>query len=288
MTILLMHGGASNLLSEAFNKKQKAVDDAIAAVSDLAGNALDIVERAVSMMELNPDLNAGYGSVLQLDGQIRMDAGICTDEGKYAGILQIQDTRTPIKVARALMEIGYHSLLSGEGARKFADEKGFPKESAVTPEQMNAYQEAIAQFPSITYDAVAQEQEILNRKKLSTVGAVAIDDLGRMAAACSTGGTMFCYPGRIGDTAIFGSGVYCSQHVAVALTGEGDKVLRRMTARIVEDVYLRTNDLALAVKEAVQDLENDENGQCGIIAVSKDRQFSHSHNTKHMAFALRH
>ncbi len=125
----------------------------------------------------------------------------------------------------------------------------------------------------------------LNRKKLGTVGAVAIDNKGRLAAGCSTGGTMFCFPGRVGDTAIYGAGVYCSEHIAISMTGEGDKILRRMTARLVEDLYLRTNNLKMAVDEAIQDMAMSEKGLCGIIAISRDLQYAHAHNTGNMAFA---
>jgi len=284
MTLLLMHGGASNVESDVFKRKQNAVSSALGKISDFSIDALDLVELAVEYMERDPHLNAGYGSILQLDGRARMDAGICTSDRKYAGILQIEQTKTPIKIARKLMDAAYHSILCGEGARKFADENGFPRENAITVEQMEAFEESCKTFPEISYQSFSRDMSDLNKKKLGTVGAVAIDKKGRMAAACSTGGTKYCFPGRVGDTAIYGAGVYCSEHVAVAMTGEGDKVLRRMTARLVEDLFLKSGNLHQAVTDAAQDLERHENGYCGIIAVSSDRQYAHAHNTAYMAF----
>lgn len=235
--------------------------------------------------ELEECLDAGIGSIVQLDGRIRMDAGICDSSGRYGAVLQIEHVATPVRVARRLLEIGYHSILSGEGARFFALEQGFPSVSPYTPETMKEFFSTRQSFPSLTYATLTQDIAGNDKKRMGTVGAVAIDDQGRLAAACSTGGLELGYPGRVGDTAIYGAGVYCSEHVAVACTGEGDKVLRRLTARQVEDGFLKHGSLQRAADDAVADLLNITKGYCGLIAVARTGEAAKSHSTSLMTFA---
>lgn len=286
MAKVLIHGGAWN--SEVPLDRdiwQEATDRSAAVLAMNGMDAVDMVAAAVAAQELEECLDAGIGSVVQLDGRIRMDAGICDSSGRYGAVLQIEHVATPIKIAKRIMDIGYHSILSGDGARLFALEQGFPSVSPFTAETMAEFHKTRATLPDLTYAALTTDIESVNKKRLSTVGAVAIDDKGQLAAACSTGGLSFGYPGRIGDTAIFGAGVYCSQHVAVACTGEGDKILRRLTARQVEEGFLRHGSLQLAADEAIQDLLQKENGYGGLIAVASTGETAMSHSTNVMSFA---
>lgn len=284
--ILLLHGGAGNLkIPDIAQPKQDAVADACRKVSGMGLSVLDAVEEAVALMELNPELNAGLGSVVQIDGKIRMDAGICTSDGRYAGVTQIEDVKNPVRVARRLLDYGYHSILSGAGARAFASECGFDVENVMTDGRRQEYERVKEELGAIKYEAIARGKEEINTQKLSTVGAVAVDRNGNMAAACSTGGTKYCYPGRVSDSSLLGAGVYCSEHVAVACTGEGDKFIRRLTARRVEDLYLSCKNLEKAVKLALEDLEKAEQAFGGIIAVSKDGGMAYHYNTAFMSLA---
>lgn len=286
MVKVLIHGGAWNAaLPLSDDIWQTATDRSCVALSLKGRSALDIVEEAVALQELEECLDAGIGSVVQLDGRIRMDAGICDSSGHYGAVVQIEQVATPIKVARRILDIGYHSMLSGEGARLFALEQGFPSVSPYIAETMQEFHETRRQFPNLTYKAITANIEDINKKRLSTVGAVAIDDQGRLAAACSTGGLSFGYPGRVGDTAILGAGVYCSPHVAVACTGEGDKMLRRLTAKRVEEGFLKHGSLRKAADDAVQDLLDSENGYCGLIAVASTGEAVSARSTTIMAFA---
>lgn len=286
MAKLLIHGGASNLTAAGANDAKSDATERTCRGMRLSGaSALDLVEAAVAAQELEETLNAGIGSVVQLDGRIRMDAGICTSTGKYGAVIQIEQVATPVKVARRVLDIGYHSILSGEGARLFALEQGFPSVSPYTPQALEAYTQSRTQFKELSYAAISGNIDDINVKKLSTVGAVAIDDNGDLAAACSTGGTKFCYPGRVGDTPIFGAGLYCSHQVAVACTGEGDKILRRLTAKRVDDLYQKHGSLKRAVDEAVEDLLQKEKGYCGIIAVAHTGETAFGYSTAFMAYA---
>lgn len=285
--ILLTHGGGANQPDELNARKTKSAEICIDTV-DTSLSAIDMVEQAVRALELDPIFNAGYGSVVQMDGVIRMDAGICTSKGQYGAVMQIQNVHNPIQVARAVMDRGYHSILSGDGATAFAREIGIPSLSPYTEDRLLEINDIRTNdIRALTYDALANDIESTNVKKLSTVGAVAIDNNGMLAAACSTGGTKYCYPGRVGDTPIYGAGVYCSEYVAVACTGEGDKVLRRLTSKKVEEFYLQTGNLKKACDMAVQDLWDKEKGYVGIIAVSAKGEYATGNNTYFMASALK-
>ncbi len=286
MARILIHGGAWNAKEiNIRNREQEATGRSCASVKLKGRSAIDIVEEAVALQELEEVLDAGIGSAMQLDGRIRMDAGICDSEGRYGAVLQIEHVATPIKVARRLLDYGYHSILSGEGAGQFAAENGFPKVSAFVSPVMEGFLNLRRRYPELTYQMLVRDMEDLNKKKLSTVGAVAIDDQGRLAAACSTGGLDFGYPGRVGDTAIFGAGVYCSKHVAVACTGEGDKVLRRLTARLVEDYFLKHGDIKAAAEEAIKDMLEKEKGLCGLIAIASNGESAVALSTTFMSTA---
>lgn len=288
MIKMLVHGGAWNSNEPLLeNIWQEATDRSCAGTSIKGKSALDAVEAAVTAQELEDCLDAGIGSVVQLDGRIRMDAGICDSEGRYGAVLQIEHVATPVKVARRILDIGYHCILSGEGARNFALEEGFPTASAYVEATLEEFHRTRKDFPDLTYKALTSDVESMYKKRLSTVGAVAIDDQGRLAAACSTGGLSFGYPGRVGDTAIFGAGVYCSKHVAVACTGEGDKMLRRLTARLVEDNFLKHGSLQKAANEAVKDLLDVEGGYCGLIAAGSNGEMVVAHTTSVMTSAYK-
>lgn len=285
---LLVHGGAANIkgLPPLLEAKQSAAERACKAIAGLTGiSAVDRVEKAAAALEDEAALNAGYGSVVQMDGRIRMDAAICTSESRYGGVIQIENVKNPVCVARRLMDHGYHSLLSGIGAEQFAREEGFPSVSPMTESAMKSWLEARRDFEKLTYGALTVDTNEINVRKLSTIGAVAIDKDGRLAASCSTGGTKFCYPGRVGDTPIYGAGLYCSRHIAIACTGEGDKILRRLTARRVEDEYLKHGDLKKALDIAIEDLFEAEKGYGGIIAITHEGETGYVHNTDFMAAA---
>lgn len=286
MAVVLVHGGASNLAGSPLNAAKQAVTEASCAALTLKGaSALDLVEQAVALQELAPELNAGIGAVIQMDGRIRLDAAICDSQGRYGAVIQLEQVANPVKVARRIAQIGYHSILSGDGAKSFAVEQGFALTSLYTEKTFAEYAASRAQYPELSYAALSGNIDDINVKKLSTVGAVALDDDGCLAAACSTGGTKFCFPGRVGDTPILGAGLYASEKVAVAMTGEGDKVLRRLTSLKVDQLLSAGASLQEAVDQAVDDLLKVTNGYCGIIAVSAKGETAVGHSTAFMAHA---
>ena len=283
---LLVHGGAVNDADGShIQAKQDATEGSCQAI-DLQRGALDLVEAAASNLENAPALNAGYGSVLQLDGRIRTDAAICGSDGDYAAIVNVEHIRNPVQLSRRLMAYGYHSILAGEGAQHFAKEEGFSVEPLFTDKALDDYLRARESYPVLSYDSLAAGKQGNNHQKLSTIGAVAVDVYGRLAAACSTGGTKYCYPGRVGDTPVFGAGLYCTDRIAIACTGEGDKILRRLSARRAAEYFENYGDIQAALDHAVNDLGKVESGYIGMIAVQNDGTSAISHNTNFMAYAM--
>lgn len=282
MIRLLTHAGAWNTRDET---AQQTEIDAVKASIEAAKGSPDVVsavEKAAIFLENHPSLDAGFGSIIQMDGRIRMDAGIADSHGNYGAVVQIEEIQNPISVARRLMELDYHHILSGDGAKSFALEQGFPRKSVYTLKRINSYLQLREEIPDLSYESLLKDKEEQIKKKLSTIGAVAVDDQGNLAVASSTGGLSYGYPGRVGDSALLGHGMYCSKHVAVACTGHGEKIIITLLAQRVERYYLEDQDLQKAVDQAISDL-GAAGGEGGIIAAAKDGSMAIGYNSSFLA-----
>lgn len=221
---VFVHGGVSGL-----EKALPSLTGAIKAALD-RDTALDAVEAAVVELEDDPALQAGYGSVLTSEGTIELDAGLADGSTGTCGAVANVTVANPIRLARRVMERTPHVLLAAAGAMALG--RDLPELEDTTPEQRRrwaAAKEAGTLLPS-RYGAP---------EHVDTVGAVALDDDGRLAAGSSTGGVFGKLPGRIGDAPIFGAGVYASRGVAVVGTGVGELFLETLAclrvALLVED-----------------------------------------------------
>ena len=197
--------------------------DAGAAILERGGSALDATEAAVHVLEDDPCFNAGRGSVLTSEGVIELDAAIMDGRNRRAGaVAGLRTTRTPISLARRLMEDGPHVFLSGKGADQFAREAGLEQvenDWFVTTERRRQLDELLA---SGGFDADV---------KYGTVGAVAVDSDGHVAAATSTGGLTAKRWGRVGDSPLIGAGTYADDRsAAVSATGSGEYFIRAVAA----------------------------------------------------------
>ena len=213
MNAVFVHGGVSGLV-----KDPPSLARSIAAARAVS-SATDAVEEAVVVCEDDPLLNAGYGSVLTIDGTIEMDAGFADGSTGNCGAVANVTVTNPIRLARRVMERTPHVLLAGAGAMALGSDMSLLHDT--TPEQRRrwaAAKEAGTLAPS-RYGAP---------EHVDTVGAVALDDDGRLAAGSSTGGVFGKLPGRVGDAPIFGAGVYASQTVAVVGTGVGELFLETL------------------------------------------------------------
>lgn len=251
------------------------------AVLRAGGSALDAVEVAVRTLEDDPTFNAGTGATLTAAGDVELDASIMDGETLRCGaVAVVKDVRNPISLARAVMERSHHVLLAGPGASAFAREVGIPShENAllVTPRQ-RARWEAAPRGP----DGAAPTGEWWG----GTVGAVARDARGHLAAATSTGGTAMKLPGRVGDTPIIGCGTYADDALAaVSCTGHGERIIQLTLARHAADLVGRGRSAMEAAGEAVASLGRRVSGLGGLIVVGPRGEVGFAHNTPVMSRA---
>ena len=289
---LALHGGAGTLpraeMSEERELKYRAglaaALDAGYAVLQARGTSLDAVTRAVMVLEDNPLFNAGLGSVFTLDGRNELDAAIMDGRTLNAGsVCGVTHIRNPIELARAVMEHSEYVMLSGAGAEEFALSRGFalvPRSYFHTPErwrQLERIRSGDAGLSALTISHVG------------TVGAVALDAEGRLAAATSTGGMTGKRYNRIGDSPIIGAGTYADDRsCAVSATGHGEMFIR---AAVAHDICSRMRFGSRTLREAVREVVFDElvklHGEGGVIAIDAQGEIAMEFNSEGMFRASR-
>jgi beta-aspartyl-peptidase (threonine type) len=203
-----VHGGVSGAPRRRATELGYAVDAGRA-----CSHRLDAVEAAVRALEDDPALNAGYGSVLNHAGRIELDAGLADGAGPRVASVAGVWVRHPISLARHVLDHTPHVFMAGAGAMKLAQRAGLERLAATTPEQQRRWRDAAASEDDADFGQPEQ---------VDTVGAVAIDGRGRLAAGSSTGGVGGQLEGRIGDSPLFGAGLYASASAAVVGTGLGE------------------------------------------------------------------
>ncbi len=270
---LAIHGGAgtimrSSMTPELEREYRNGLENALTSGWEIlrsGGSSLDAVESAVVSLEDFPLFNAGRGSVFTHDGQNEMDASIMDGAALRAGAVAfVKNIRNPIKLARLVMEQTEHVLLAGDGANEFADQMGVGTETDeyfFTEHRWLQLQDAIASGRvQLDHSAV---------KPIGTVGAVACDSNGRLAAATSTGGMTNKKFGRVGDTPLIGAGNYADRTCAVSCTGHGEYFILGVTAY---DVSARMRYKGLSMTEAARqtiDHLTEIGGEGGLIAVDR-------------------
>ena len=270
--VILVHGGAGYK-----PPKQKSLDvlaESLAAGYTILLNgepSLDAVVAAVTVMENSGMFNAGLGGVLQLDGVQRLDASLMDGKDLKAGaVAGLEGFRNPIQASRRVMDTS-HVLMTNIGARRIA--------------------QGLARLPKPSKDSREKLKKLLQREKevmglyqkyFSTVGAVALDAEGNLAAGTSTGGTYAMLPGRVGDSPIIGAGTYAENTAAaVSCTGAGEHILRRALAKET-CMLVAGRTPASAARLALKALLRI-NGQAGLIALDRKGRFTIMHTTDYMA-----
>lgn len=283
---IIVHGGARGL-SKHEPARQKDVAAACEAAYDvlLTRGALDAVEEAIRRMESSPYLNAGVGSYLQLDGRVRMDASIMTHTLEAGAVIAIEDVEHPISVARRVMDVTPHVILSGKLATSFAHSEGFPRYDPRTRERVDTWMDILERFRTQTsYEQIFHVHEYLDKSKrddhLGTVGCVAIDADGNIVAGTSTGGLKLEVPGRVGDSAIIGAGTYCDKYGGVSCTGQGEKILvlalgKAVISRLRDNAEYTAQD---AVAYGIAEL-NSIKANGGLICIDRHGNIGHACNT---------
>ena len=246
------------------------------AVLAAGGSALEAVEAAVRVLEDDPTFNAGTGATLTAAGEVELDASIMDGETLRCGAVAIvKDVRNPVSLARAVMERSGHAFLAGAGASAFAREVGIPAHDPallVTPRQRARWEAAARRGGPATGHG--------------TVGAVARDARGHLAAATSTGGMAMKRPGRIGDSPVIGAGTYADDALAaVSCTGHGERILQLTLARHAADLVGRGRSAMEAAREAVLVLSRRLGGQGGLIVLGPRGGVGFAHDTPVMSRA---
>jgi beta-aspartyl-peptidase (threonine type) len=250
------------------------------------GSSVDAVEEAVVIMEDDETFDAGRGSFLNRDGKVQLDALIMDGATLRAGgVGCVERLRNPVRAARKVLSESPHVYFVGEGAERFAAEHGVAlcrNEDLIIPrevERLRAYQAQTSSggndlfAPSISHD---------------TVGAVALDRDGNVAAATSTGGTLNKAPGRLGDSSLIGCGCYANNESAAAsTTGWGEPIMKLVLAKWTADRIAAGNLPEWAAQESMNYLKERLNGHGGIIVLDTHGHFGIAHNTPRMAWALK-
>ncbi|MGX7951612.1 isoaspartyl peptidase/L-asparaginase family protein [Tsuneonella sp. HG249] len=282
---LAIHGGAGTLERSRMSPAQqaeykaalRAALDAGAKVLREGGTALDAVTAAITILEDDPKFNAGRGAVFTWDGTNELDASIMDGNGRRAGaVAGLRTVRHPILLARAVMDDGRHVFLSGKGAEEFAGDR---KLEIVSPEWF-ATDERRRQLEELK----AKNLSALDVEfKYGTVGAVARDSAGHLAAGTSTGGMTGKRWGRIGDSPVIGAGTYADDRsCAVSATGSGEYFIRVGVAhQVCNRMLLAGEDMQTAADAVIAEV-GALGGDGGIIAVSKDGEAVFSMNTPGM------
>jgi isoaspartyl peptidase/L-asparaginase-like protein (Ntn-hydrolase superfamily) len=280
----LVHGGAGNPRGGTVDDERAhhdALRDALLAGYELlAGGAaaLDAAEAAVRSLEECALFNAGRGSVLTADGRVEMDAAVMDGATRQAGACAgITRVRHPVALARAIMEKTPHVLLVGAGAERYAADAGLEFEDAdwfVTERERARHADAAqADAPGAADRARGPEADAAGGEH-GTVGAVALDAEGLLAAATSTGGVRGQLPGRVGDTPVIGAGTWADEHVAVSCTGSGEQFIR---AAVAHELSARVRHARAALLDAAHTAIAGLDG--GLIALARDGAYAMPFNT---------
>jgi beta-aspartyl-peptidase (threonine type) len=215
-----------------------------------------------------------------------MDASIMKDDLSAGAVIGIEDVEHPISVARRVMETTQHVILSGPLATEFAHSEGFPRYDPRTRPKINLWMEIMDEFrQKTTHEQIFHVDKYLEAKKfhLGTVGCVAMDADGRIAAGTSTGGLKMNVPGRVGDSGIIGAGTYCSKHGGASCTGHGEKILILVLGKQVAN-YLKHEPSSTAMGAARYGVEelNSIDAQGGLICIDKNGNIGYGYNTEVM------
>tara|TARA_B100001287_G_scaffold275857_1_gene284752 strand:+ start:12087 stop:13016 length:930 start_codon:yes stop_codon:yes gene_type:complete len=287
---IAIHGGAGTILKSEMNDEKEKIyieglKDALNTAYELlleGKSAIDAVEKAVTILEDNPLFNAGKGSVFNHVGEHEMDASIMNGDNLNAGaICCVSGFKNPIQLARLVMEKSEHVILTSKGAEKFGDLMGCEKKEKKYFFDKLRHEQWLDLKDTDTFQL---DHSINNPKKYGTVGAVALDANGSLAAATSTGGMTNKKFGRIGDSSVIGAGNYANNKTcAVSCTGSGEYFIRGVAAYDVSCLMeMAGQSLNQAAENVVHQRLRHIGGDGGLIAVDKHGNISMPFNTDGM------
>ena len=284
---LMIHGGAGALEDLKYEASTTEFKESVLEILEAGRQklekgaiALEVVEYCASLLEDNSLYNAGKGSVLNENGQVEMDAALMNGADlKAGGVTCVKNVKNPISLARQVLEQGDHVLLAAEGALEFAKyckAEVRPDNYFITEARIKQLKEAQA-AGRMTLD----HEKIKPAQKLGTIGAVARDIHGNLAAATSTGGLVNKRWGRVGDTPVVGAGVFADNETcAVSATGYGEQFLRTVFAKTISDfVQFKDMDAQTAAQAGIDYLVAKVNGEGGAIVIDKSGRCAAAQST---------
>jgi len=290
---IMVHGGAGALDNVKDEKIAVRYLESIRCILEhgreiltLGGSALQAVEACASLLEDDPVFNAGCGSVLNESGKVEMDAAIMDGRDLSAGaVAAVDNIANPIQLARYVMTESEHVMLIAEGAMRFADHCGIkraPENYFYTPDRIKQLEQArLKNKIMLDHDDTEEDSE---DQKYGTIGAIARDPMGNLAAATSTGGIVNKRLGRVGDSPIIGAGVYADNETcAVSATGYGEEFMRTVISKTIADfIYMKGMNAEDATKAGIEYLTRKVKGRGGVIVIDSDGMCSSGFTTKKM------
>lgn len=313
MPSLIVHGGAWDIPDDEVAAHEDGCRAALEAgwhVLEHGGSAMDAVEAAVRVLEDTPIFDAGYGSVLNRDGIVELDAAIMDGVTlRSGGVAAVQRLRNPITLARRVLESEV-VLLVGQGAERFADACGLPRcahADLMVERELRRWQELhskelFAASTSFQSDSHAGQHSIVSHAAQptntppesllkypgDTVGAVAYDQEGRIAAGTSTGGIINKPAGRVGDSPLIGAGLYADiQSGGCSTTGWGESIIKVLLAKTATDLMAAGQPPEEAARQAIDVLAKRVGGLGGCILIDRHGRVGLAYNTPRMAYAYR-
>ncbi len=293
LPVLVVHGGAWAIPDEMVEAHLNGVRKALAEgwkVLERGGRAVDAVQAAIVYMEDDETFDAGRGSFLTRDGRVQLDALMMDGQTLRAGgVGCVERIRNPIAAARLVLDESPHVYMVAQGAEEFAREHGMKlcrNEELIIDREVRRLKEAQAKAaagqPDTTFAGTAID------KGHDTVGAVALDADGNIAAGTSTGGTLNKAPGRVGDSSLIGCGCYAdNQSAAVSCTGWGEPIMKLVLAKWAADRVQGGGAPDAVAQEAMFYLQRRLDGHGGMILLDQRGRFGIWHNTPRMAWAYK-
>ena len=285
---MLVHGGAWAIPDDAVEAHLRGVRAAAAAgfaVLQRGGSCLDAVEAAVVAMEDDETFDAGRGSFLNRDGRVQLDA--CMMDGatlRAGGVGCVEHIRNPIRAAKKILADSPHVYFVGDGAERFAQEHGLElcaNDDLIIPREVERLREAKQQ------GYLQMPDEFGPMRSHDTVGAVALDCDGNIAAGTSTGGTLNKAPGRVGDSSLIGCGCYADNlSAAISTTGWGEPMMKLVLSKWTADQVEQGVAPQEAAQRALHYLRSRLNGHGGMILLDSKGRVGIAHNTPRMAWAM--
>ena len=290
---LMVHGGAVALDNVSDEKTALRYLESIRRilehgrdVMELGGSALQAVEACASLLEDDPVFNAGCGSVLNEYGKVEMDASIMDGRDLSAGaVAAVSNIANPVQLARLVMSESEHVMLIAEGAMRFADHCGMPRVTEdyfLTRDRVEQLRQARLQHKvMLDHDDSVEDSE---DQKYGTIGAIARDQAGNLAAATSTGGIVNKRMGRVGDSPLIGAGVYADNETcAVSATGFGEDFMRTVISKTISDfMFMKGMDAKQATAAGIEYLQRKVRGRGGVIVIDRHGNCASDFTTKKM------